>query len=69
MHRPCVYIVLILSCRYDTTGNGDNTHGALISTAFTNIRTINSLSLQFKVGAITVSAIAVILAIILILYC
>jgi ABC-type multidrug transport system fused ATPase/permease subunit len=37
--------------QYDTQGLGKTTspHAALISTAFTNIRTVNSLSLQFKI--------------------
>lgn len=36
--------------QYDTKGKGNSSHASLISTAFTNIRTVNSLSLQFKVS-------------------
>jgi ATP-binding cassette, subfamily B (MDR/TAP), member 1 len=36
--------------QYDTQGKTTTGHASLISTAFTNIRTVNSLSLQFKVS-------------------
>lgn len=36
--------------QYDSKGKADNQHNAALSTAFTNIRTVNSLSLQFKVA-------------------
>lgn len=36
--------------QYDTKGKTNSSHASLISTAFTNIRTVNSLSLQFKVS-------------------
>eukprot|EP00604_Paraphysomonas_vestita_P002962 CAMPEP_0174820940 /NCGR_PEP_ID=MMETSP1107-20130205/5094_1 /TAXON_ID=36770 /ORGANISM="Paraphysomonas vestita, Strain GFlagA" /LENGTH=1282 /DNA_ID=CAMNT_0016037263 /DNA_START=383 /DNA_END=4231 /DNA_ORIENTATION=+ len=36
--------------QYDTKGKAGSSHASLISTAFTNIRTVNSLSLQFKIS-------------------
>lgn len=36
--------------QYDNKGKTTSSHASLISTAFTNIRTVNSLSLQFKIS-------------------